>query len=294
MRCAVRQRLDCVRSVSARRPLQPAVWFQPAAKSWCHALEAQQRRLIETRREVWAIVCSPCGSPAIPTWFDGLRKSGQTAHRSKQLSGIAFADTVLSCKYPQARTDSEFHAPSTKAEAKSRLADDYLLRSGNDCRRRILCAGGKVSAEAGMLTPFAFLAAALIAMFSAFSYAELSARYPYSAGEAHYELVAFRKLWPSAIVGWAVVATGLVSAATLANAFAGFMRTLVEVPEWLLVCAMVVWHFARSLSGLLFVCGIRGHGQPGRRSKTSSAKLANCDPRITGSDGTAIFLRYAN
>ena len=99
---------------------------------------------------------------------------------------------------------------------------------------------GKVSAEAGMLTPLAFLMAALIATFSAFSYAELSARYPYSAGEAHYLLVAFRKIWPSAIVGWAVIATGVVSAATLADAFAGFLRTLIEVPEWLVVCAMVI------------------------------------------------------
>jgi amino acid transporter len=99
---------------------------------------------------------------------------------------------------------------------------------------------GKVSAEAGMFTPIAFVVASLIAMFSAFSYAELSSRYPYSAGEAHYVLVAFRKLWPSAIVGWAVIATGVVSAATLADAFAGFVRSLVDVPQWLVVCLMVI------------------------------------------------------
>lgn len=99
---------------------------------------------------------------------------------------------------------------------------------------------GKVASEAGMLTPVAMLAAAAIAMFSAFSYAELSARYPFSAGEAHYLLVAFRRLWPSAIIGWAVIATGVVSAATLAVAFSGFVRTLVDLPEWLLVCAMVI------------------------------------------------------
>ncbi len=99
---------------------------------------------------------------------------------------------------------------------------------------------GKVSAEAGMLTPLAVLAAAVIAVFSAFSYAELAARYPFSAGEARYVLAAFRRMWPSAIVGWAVVATGIVSAATLADAFAGFVRTLVDMPEWIIVCAMVI------------------------------------------------------
>ena len=110
---------------------------------------------------------------------------------------------------------------------------------------------GKVSAEAGMLTPLAFLAAAVIAMFSAFSYAELSARYPYSAGEAHYVLVAFRKLWPSAVVGWSVIATGVVSVATLAVAFAGFVRSLVEVPEWVVVSAMLIG------LGLVAAWGIR-------------------------------------
>ncbi len=99
---------------------------------------------------------------------------------------------------------------------------------------------GKVSAEAGMLTPLAFLAAAFVAMFSAFSYAELSARYPFSAGEAHYALVAFRRAWPSALVGWAVIATGVVSAATLSVAFSGFVRSVIDVPAWLVVCTMVV------------------------------------------------------
>ena len=99
---------------------------------------------------------------------------------------------------------------------------------------------GKVSAEAGMYTPIAFLVASVIAMFSAFSYAELSARYPYSAGEAHYVMVAFRRIWPSALVGWAVILTGVVSAATLADAFAGFVRTLIEAPHWLVICLMVL------------------------------------------------------
>ena len=37
---------------------------------------------------------------------------------------------------------------------------------------------GKVAGEAGMLAPLAFLAAAGIALLSAFSFAELSARFP--------------------------------------------------------------------------------------------------------------------
>ncbi len=109
---------------------------------------------------------------------------------------------------------------------------------------------GKVSAEAGMFTPVAFLIASAVALFSAFSYAELSARYPYSAGEAHYAMVAFRRIWPSALVGWAVILTGVVSAATLADAFAGFVRTLVDVPQWLVISMLVVTLSAVAIWGI--------------------------------------------
>ena len=43
---------------------------------------------------------------------------------------------------------------------------------------------GKVTAQAGIFSPFAFLLASVIAGFTAVSYAELSARFPKSAGEA--------------------------------------------------------------------------------------------------------------
>lgn len=99
---------------------------------------------------------------------------------------------------------------------------------------------GKVAGEAGMLTPWAFLAAAAIALLSAFSFAELAARFPVSAGEAQYVREAFGRRWLSTVVGWMVIATGVVSAATLANAFAGFVQQFVELPDWLIVCGMVL------------------------------------------------------
>ena len=45
---------------------------------------------------------------------------------------------------------------------------------------------GKVAAYAGYQAPLSFLLASLLAGFTAFSYAELSARYPFSAGEVMY------------------------------------------------------------------------------------------------------------
>ena len=99
---------------------------------------------------------------------------------------------------------------------------------------------GKVAGEAGMLAPWSFLAAAVIALFSAFSFAELSARFPVSGGEAYYVGEAFGLRWLSTLVGWMVIATGVVSAATLANAFAGFMLQFVNWPSWLIVTGMVL------------------------------------------------------
>ncbi|MDH5515831.1 MAG: amino acid permease, partial [Gammaproteobacteria bacterium] len=45
---------------------------------------------------------------------------------------------------------------------------------------------GKVVGHAGMFAPVSFLLASLLAGLTAFTYAELSARYPLSAGEAVY------------------------------------------------------------------------------------------------------------
>ena len=45
---------------------------------------------------------------------------------------------------------------------------------------------GKVAGEARFYAPMAFIVASVIAALSAFSYAELSARYPVSAGAVSY------------------------------------------------------------------------------------------------------------
>lgn len=90
---------------------------------------------------------------------------------------------------------------------------------------------GKVAGEAGMATPLAFAAAGLLALLNAFTFAELSSRFPSSAGEARYVEEAFGRPWLAALVGWLVIATGVVSAGTLSVATAGFLRELVAVPE---------------------------------------------------------------
>jgi len=106
---------------------------------------------------------------------------------------------------------------------------------------------GKVAGIAGMHTPMAFLLAAVAAFLTAFTYAELSARYPKSAGEPLYvaEGLGVRRL--SILVGLMIVATGLISSATIANGFVGYLHVFVDVPRPIAIAALVI-----ALGGLAF------------------------------------------
>lgn len=98
---------------------------------------------------------------------------------------------------------------------------------------------GEVAGLAGIYAPFAFLLAATVAGFTAFSYAELTARYPRSAAEAVYLQSAFGQRWLSGLAGWAVVAVGLVSSATLVNGFVGYIGLFVALPDSVIMIALV-------------------------------------------------------
>lgn len=99
---------------------------------------------------------------------------------------------------------------------------------------------GKVAAVAGFHAPLAFLLAALLAGLSGCSYAALSSRYPRSAGESAYVQAAFS--WPllSQLIGWMVVATGLVSAATIARGFVGYFNVFFSLSSFWTISLLVV------------------------------------------------------
>ena len=99
---------------------------------------------------------------------------------------------------------------------------------------------GKVAGEAGFYTPIAFMLAALLAAFSAFSYAELAARFPRSAGEAIYIEEGFGIKSLSIAVGLMIVAVGIISTATLAHGFAGYLNVFFELPESLIIFILVL------------------------------------------------------
>ena len=100
---------------------------------------------------------------------------------------------------------------------------------------------GKVAGEAGFYTPFSFLLASILAAFSAFSYAELSARFPRSAGEAVYIDEGFSIRRFSILVGLMIVAVGIISVATLAHGFAGYLDVFFDFSEAWVVITLIVF-----------------------------------------------------
>jgi len=136
---------------------------------------------------------------------------------------------------------------------------------------------GEVAGRAGVYAPLSFALAALLALFSAFSYAELAARFPVSAGEAVYVEEAFHKAGLSAFIGYLVVTIGVVSSATLIHGFTRYLGVFVSAPEWLVIGGSILclglvaaWGVKESLSvaalmtlveifGLLLVVWVGGH-----------------------------------
>lgn len=94
---------------------------------------------------------------------------------------------------------------------------------------------GKVAGHAGMHTALSFLVAALVTVFTAFTYAELSSRHPVSAGAAIYVQEGFRVPLLSLIVGILVIFTGVVSAATIARGSTGYLQFFLPLPAPVLI-----------------------------------------------------------
>jgi len=119
---------------------------------------------------------------------------------------------------------------------------------------------GKVAGQAGMAAPLAFVVASSLAILCALAFAEWSARVPQAAGSARYVETAFGSAALGGVVGWLMISTGIVSAATLAVATVGFIRDLLPVPELpaivLLVAAMTAvaaWGIGEAAIGVVAI-----------------------------------------
>lgn len=109
---------------------------------------------------------------------------------------------------------------------------------------------GATAAEAGPYAPVSFLIAAIVVAFTAFSYAELSTRYPVSAGEAAFVEAGFNSGALATLVGLAVALSGMVSAAAVAIGAASYLQGLIQAAPMVLTVGVV------GVMGLIALWGI--------------------------------------
>ena len=119
---------------------------------------------------------------------------------------------------------------------------------------------GKVAEEAGVHAPISFMVAAVIAVFSGLSYAELASRFPEAAGPVTYMQRAFSLKWLSAFVGLAVVLSSILSTATVFNGFTGYLGEFILLPKiltitilTLLLAGFAVWGIVQSAWLILMI-----------------------------------------
>src|SRR4051794_28098003 len=110
---------------------------------------------------------------------------------------------------------------------------------------------GEVGAEVGGAIWTAFGLALLLAVFTAFAYAELVTKYPQAAGAALYVNKAFGAPFLTFLVAFAVMASGVTSAATLATAFGGrYLAEFVDVPTTLAALVFLLAVMALNIRGI--------------------------------------------
>ncbi|MFZ8756609.1 APC family permease [Microbacterium sp. HMH0099] len=90
---------------------------------------------------------------------------------------------------------------------------------------------GSMATDVGGVIWLPLLIALVVALLTAGTYAELITKYPHAGGAARYVERAFGIPYLSFLVGFLMMAAGITSAASLANAFAGdYLAALVDLP----------------------------------------------------------------
>ena len=100
---------------------------------------------------------------------------------------------------------------------------------------------GVVAGETGGAIWTAFLIATILALLTAFAYAELVTKYPRAGGAAVFVHSAFKLPFFTFMVAFAVMCSGIASAATLARAFAGdYFSAFIDLPVVLVALAFLL------------------------------------------------------
>ena len=144
---------------------------------------------------------------------------------------------------------------STPLHRSLKLSQITLYGIGSILGAGIYVLLGEVALVSGSLLPLAFLCAALVVSFSAYSYRHLARRFPHAAGEAVYIQEAFNSVPLSRLVGLTLVFSGTVSSATIARGFTGYFSLIHPLPDALMIIllvfglsALAVWGVRQSVA----------------------------------------------
>ena len=110
---------------------------------------------------------------------------------------------------------------------------------------------GTTAAHAGTYAPVAFLAAAIVVSFTGFSYAELSARFPVSAGEAAYVRAGLRSKQLALLVGLLVASVGIISSAAIMVGASAYLQDLTHVDSRILTFVIAIGLGGVAILGVL-------------------------------------------
>jgi amino acid transporter len=124
-------------------------------------------------------------------------------------------------------------APSAEGGLKRAIGTPLLFAFivGDTLGAGIYTLVGSMAADVGGVIWLPLLVALVIALLTAGTYAELITKYPHAGGAARYIDRALSIPYLSFLVGFLMMASGITTAAALANAFAGdYLAALIDVP----------------------------------------------------------------
>ncbi len=109
---------------------------------------------------------------------------------------------------------------------------------------------GKAAGLAGNSVWMSFLFGAILASFTAMSYAELSSMFPKSASEYHYIKNAFQSKIFGNIMCWAEIFVDLIACSTIVLAFAGYFSGFFNTPVILVSIFLLIFITLINFSGI--------------------------------------------
>lgn len=109
---------------------------------------------------------------------------------------------------------------------------------------------GQAAGKAGFGLWQSFVLAAVCALLTALSYAELASMYPKAGGEYIYLKNAFSQKWIASTTGILMIFAGCASAATVALAFSSYLQQFIQFSQFWAACSLLVFFTGINLMGI--------------------------------------------